>query len=98
MDLGSRGAIDQSLSRLVKSGNLYQLLAYLRNRESTVPSGAKHEGLLLYPMVEESIKVDVCLEGYQIRARSIDLTQDWRNIHRDMLNFRHPDTERGSKS
>lgn len=67
------------------SANLYQLLAYLRNREATREPGPRHEGILLYPTVDDSLRVDVCLEGFSIRARSIDLAQDWRNIHRDML-------------
>ena len=71
--------------RGLHSENLYQLLAYLRNREATVPSTRRHEGILLYPTVTDPIRIDVCLEGFWIHARSIDLAQDWRNIHRDML-------------
>ena len=67
------------------SNNLYQLLAYLRNREATMARGAKHEGILLYPTVAESVAVDVCLENFWVRARSIDLAQDWHKIHDDML-------------
>ena len=67
------------------SNNLYQLLAYLRNREATEPPGPKHEGVLLYPVVDTALAADVCLEGFSIRARSIDLAQDWRTIHEDML-------------
>ena len=67
------------------SNNLYQLLAYLRNREATATPGPKHEGILLYPVVDASLAVDVCLEGFSIRARSIDLAQEWHNIHADML-------------
>ena len=36
------------------SDNLYQLLAYLRNREATESSGPKHEGILLYPHTRPS--------------------------------------------
>ncbi len=67
------------------SNNLYQLLAYLRNREATEASGPRHEGILLYPIVDAPVAVDVRLEGFSIRACSIDLAQDWRNIHDDML-------------
>jgi 5-methylcytosine-specific restriction enzyme subunit McrC len=67
------------------SHNLYQLLAYVRNREATALPGAKHEGILLYPTVDAPVAVDVCLEGFSIRARSIDLAQSWRGIHRDLL-------------
>ena len=67
------------------SNNLYQLLAYLRNREATEAPGPKHEGILLYPTVKAPVAADVRLEGFPIRARSIDLAQDWRCIHDDML-------------
>ena len=67
------------------SNNLYQLLAYLRNREATEPAGPKHEGILLYPVVNTPLSADVRLEGFSIRARSIDLARDWRHIHADML-------------
>ena len=69
----------------LRSDNLYQLLAYLRSREATEAPGARHEGILLYPMVDASLGVEVCLDGFRIHARSIDLAQDWRNIHEDML-------------
>ena len=70
--------------RKLRSGHLYQLLAYLRNREATSEPGPRHEGILLYPVVDEPLKVDVRLEGFSIRARGIDLGQDWRRIHADM--------------
>ena len=71
--------------RKLHSGHLYQLLAYLRNREATSKSGPRHEGILLYPVVDEPLTVDVRLEGFSIRARGIDLGRDWREIHADML-------------
>ncbi len=69
----------------LRSENLYQLLAYLRNREATVAPGAMHEGILLYPTVGQAVSARVCLEGYWIQARSIDLSKDWQEIHRNML-------------
>jgi 5-methylcytosine-specific restriction enzyme subunit McrC len=67
------------------SSNIYQLLAYLRNRDATAPEGAKHEGILLYPVVETPIATDVRLEGFRIQARGIDLGQPWAGVYRDML-------------
>ena len=67
------------------SNNLYQLLAYLRNRQETKPWGARHEGILLYPEVDTPLAADIRLEGFRIQARTIDLSQDWRFIHRDLL-------------
>ena len=69
----------------LRSDNLYQLLAYLRNREATEAPGAVHEGILLYPTVGQAVSARVRLEGHQIQARSIDLSKDWKDIHHDML-------------
>lgn len=72
-------------ARKLRSTNLYQLLAYLRNREATTHPGPRHEGILLYPMTDAPLKVDVRLEGFWVRARSIDLGQEWPRIHADLL-------------
>ena len=80
-----RSALGGRFGGKLHSENLYQLLTYVRNREATTRAGAKHEGMLLYPTVDASLAVDVCLEGFWIRARSIDLAQEWRSIHRDLL-------------
>ena len=78
-------ALDGRYDEKLRSNHLYQLLAYLRNREATKAPGPRHEGILLYPTVDAPVAVDVCLEGFPVRARSIDLAQDWRKIHDDML-------------
>ena len=68
------------------SANLYQLLAYLRNRQATRPDGPPHEGILLYPQVgDEALRADIRLEGFRIQARTVNLDQDWRLIHEEML-------------
>lgn len=67
------------------SAHLYQLLAYLRNREATAPAGPRHEGILLYPLVEDRLATEIELEGFRIRAWSIDLAQPWEEIHADLL-------------
>ena len=69
----------------LRSAHLYQVLAYLRNREATEAPGAVHEGILLYPTVGQAVSVNVRLEGHVIQARSIDLSKDWKDIHHDML-------------
>lgn len=74
-------------SSKLRSDHLYQLLAYLRNREAMLKlkPGPKHEGILLYPVVDKPLAVDVRLEGFDIRARGIDLGSEWRKIHDGML-------------
>ncbi len=67
------------------SGNLYQLLAYLRNRQATNPGRPMHEGILLYPEVGQPLRADIRLEGFRIQARTVNLDGDWRQIHGEML-------------
>ncbi|MDE0672742.1 MAG: hypothetical protein OXH72_13470 [Caldilineaceae bacterium] len=67
------------------SGNLYQLLAYVRNRQGTSPEGPVHEGILLYPEVREPLRANISLEGFRIQARTVNLDRDWHHIHREML-------------
>ena len=67
------------------SNNLYQLLAYLRNRQATRSDGARHEGILLYPQVEEPLRAEIRLEGFRIQVRTVNLDQDWRLVHDEML-------------
>lgn len=67
------------------SKNLYQLLAYLRNRQVGKPAGARHDGILLYPTIDEAVRVDVVFDGFRIQARSIDLATCWPRIHRELL-------------
>lgn len=74
-----------TITKKLRSANLYQLLAYLRNREAKGWLGAKHEGILLYPQVGEPLRVDIRLEGFRIQARTINLGQDWSLIHDEML-------------
>ena len=70
----------------LKSANLYQLLAYLRNREARRPQGARHDGILLYPQVgNEPLRAKLRLEGFWIQARTVNLNRDWRLIHDEML-------------
>ena len=69
----------------LNSGHLYQLLAYLRNRQARRPVGPQHEGILLYAQTDERVRADIRLEGYAIQACTVDLNRDWREIHREML-------------
>jgi len=67
------------------SQNLYQLLTYLQNRESGAGPGAAHEGVLLYPTIHEDIRVDVQLNGFWVRARSVDLANPWQEVREELL-------------
>ena len=74
----------------LNSGHLYQLLAYLRNRQARRPVGPQHEGILLYAQSGERVRADIRLEGFPIQARTVDLNRGWREIHREMLTILDP--------
>ncbi len=72
-------------SEKLHSANLYQVLAYLENRQGKYPEGPRHEGLLLYAAVDRSIRIDVTVCGFRIRARTVDLSRSFHEIRREML-------------
>lgn len=76
-------------SAKLKSANLYQLLTYMRNRQATKPDGPRHEGILLYPQVDEPVAAEVRLECFRIQACTINLDQPWQKIHDDLLKILH---------
>ena len=69
----------------LRSGNLYQILTYLQNRQGTHPEGPRHEGILLYAAVGETLRVDVRLQGFRVQARTVDLSRPWEEIHGELL-------------
>jgi 5-methylcytosine-specific restriction enzyme subunit McrC len=69
----------------VRSNNLYQLLAYLENRQANYPDGPRHEGILLYAAVGSSFAIDVTVRGFRIQARSVDLSRPFPEIRGEML-------------
>ena len=69
----------------LNSAHLYQLLAYLRNRQAAHPDGPRHEGILIYAQSGDPVRADVHLEGHRIQARTVNLDQDWEQIHDEML-------------
>ena len=41
-------------------------------------------GVLLYPTVEESIRLRYLMDGQKLMVCTIDLNQDWKGIDRDL--------------
>ena len=70
----------------VRSENLYQLFSYVVNAAAaTTASGV--DGLLLYAAVDRPFAFQYRLHGYRLAVRVLDLMQDWRSIHRDLIHF-----------
>ena len=70
---------------LVRSDHLYQVFAYLRNAQACNPIDLPWEGILLYPTVAEDLDLRFCFSGHPVRVATINLNQDWRLIHRNLL-------------
>lgn len=65
------------------SGHLYQILAYVSQLHAT--PGPAPVGVLLYAGAGEQRRLDYRIGGRQLLVRSIDLSRDWRDIHRDLI-------------
>lgn len=70
----------------IRSNNLYQLFAYLMNLEALGEENSNCEGILLYPTVESEHEYQYVMKGHKIKVKTINLNQDWREIHKDLLN------------
>lgn len=71
--------------RTVHSGNLYQIFAYVKNKEAELErAGVPHEvsGMLLYAKTDEDIQPDGVyqMSGNQISVRTLDLNQPFAQI------------------
>lgn len=71
--------------RTLHSGNLYQIFAYVKNKEAElVKAGVAHEvsGLLLYARTDEDIQPDGVyqMSGNRIGVKTLDLNQPFEGI------------------
>ena len=74
----------------VRSAHLYQIFAYVTNLAATTPShDPEPEGMLLYAAVDGNFDYRFELVRRRIRACSIDLSQEWREIETDLRELVH---------
>lgn len=71
-------------SETVHSGNLYQIYSYLKNLEPNGGSDAEADGMLLYPVIERSVRQTYKLPGHKVHICTLNLAADWQEI-RDEL-------------
>ena len=69
----------------IRSANLYQIFAYLKNVEKKGGVSENCEGILLYPTVNNKLNESANIQGHKVSIRTIDLNQDHREIHKDLL-------------
>jgi len=70
----------------VQSAHLYQIQAYLRNMRRSAGPDQTAEGILLYPSIDGMpVRLDMRVGGHRTRVWTVDLTQPWPDIHRELL-------------
>jgi 5-methylcytosine-specific restriction enzyme subunit McrC len=69
----------------VSPAHLYQIYAYLRHAKQQ-KDWKNLEGILLYPVVNQTVNLSFNLDGFPFQIRTIDLNQNWENIELDLLN------------
>ena len=73
-----------------KTENLYQLYAYIMNRQVMEPE-LNISGMLLYPQTSESFCHRFELQGHPMCIASVNLKQPWQDIHEDLLALVEPE-------
>ena len=69
------------------SSNLYQRLTSLNNLQYRQGPDSTARGLLLYPVVEKSVRLSYELTGREIRICTVNLAADWREIRSELLSL-----------
>lgn len=69
----------------VHSENLYQLYAYLKNLEAKGGANQTCSAILLYAAAETEADLQFRMPGHDIRVRTLNLAQDWRDIEAALL-------------
>ena len=72
-------------SETIHSANLYQIFSYLKNLETRGGSDANADGMLLYPVVDRSVRLEYELPGHRIQICTLNLAADWKEIHKELL-------------
>jgi 5-methylcytosine-specific restriction enzyme subunit McrC len=73
-----------------KTANLYQLYAYVMNRQLRNPE-LNISGMLLYPETGKSFCHHFQLQGHPMCIASVNLNQPWRQIHEELLELVKPE-------
>lgn len=68
-----------------KSGNIYQLYAYLRSQETDDPVSRNSVGVLLYPSLGVDYDESATIQGHRIRFATVDLAAETQTIRKQLL-------------
>lgn len=69
----------------VRSGNLYQLFAYLKNIEIKDGANRAIEGMLLYPASKQIVRLSYTIHGHKVRICTVNLAAHWSEIRDELI-------------
>lgn len=72
--------------------HLYQIYTYLRHAREQ-KDWQRLEGMLLYPVVGQSVNLRFKVDEFPFQVRTINLHQHWENIETDLLEILNPKRE-----
>ena len=72
-------------SESIHSSNLYQVFAYLKNLEERGGTDAQADGMLLYPVVDQHVRLHYEIQGHSVSICTIDLAADWTDLRSELL-------------
>ena len=73
-------------NRSLKSGNIYQIYAYLRSQErEDEPLSLNSTGVLLYPAIGDGYDESAIIQGHRIRFATVNLAADTQTIRKQLL-------------
>jgi 5-methylcytosine-specific restriction enzyme subunit McrC len=73
-----------------RSTHLYQLFAYLKHLESRGGANEHCEGLLIYPVANDSVDFMFDTQGHTVRVLTLDLRRGWPEIRKQLLSLVKP--------
>jgi 5-methylcytosine-specific restriction enzyme subunit McrC len=73
--------------RTLNEDHLRQLHTYMIHHARTLSHVGSVEGLLLYPLTDENLNVDLMVKGQRFRVRTINFAVDWQEIRMQLLDL-----------
>jgi 5-methylcytosine-specific restriction enzyme subunit McrC len=73
--------------RTLNQNHLRQLHTYMMHHARTLSGEGSVEGLLLYPLIDESLEVELLVKGQRLRVCTINFTVDWPETRTQLLNL-----------
>jgi 5-methylcytosine-specific restriction enzyme subunit McrC len=68
----------------IHSANLYQIFSYIKNLEINGGPDRIAEGLLLYPVIDKSVRQTYEMPGHKIHINTLNLSADWNEIEGEL--------------